>query len=100
MKETYGNDFRAGKKNIDELHRQLIRELTQESRHQDKFNYIFADICSIMQDLGWEAKDTIITQVAGSLKKDKFIVIKNESLNPRPVKSSLPMGEGIPVKIS
>lgn len=95
--ETYGNDFRAGKKNIDDLHKKVIQELIDGAKENEQFEYIFADVCVLMKDLGWNANDTILTQVAGTLKKDKFIVIKNENLNPRPVKNALPEGTGIPV---
>ena len=98
-KETYGNPFRSGEKNIDDLHKKLIQDLAQKSREDKKFEYIFADVCKIMKDLGWDSNDTIITQIAGTLKKDKFIVIKNENLNPRPNSKALSPGQGNPVNI-
>lgn len=98
-KETYNNSFRSGEKNIDDLHKKVIQELIAKSQEEKKFEYIFADVCKIMQDLGWQSTDTIITQIAGTLKKDKFIVIKNENLNPRPNAKALPEGEGKPVVV-
>jgi hypothetical protein len=97
--ETYGNSFRSGEKNIDDLHRKVIQELIDQAHEDKKFEYIFADVCRIMQDLGWESTDTIITQIAGTLKKDKFIVIKNENLNPRPNAKVLPEGTAKPVAV-
>lgn len=97
--DDYGNDFRAGRKNIDDLHKKVIQELVEKAKEDKKFEYIFADVCKIMKDLGWESTDTIVTQIAGTLKKDKFIVIKNENLNPRPNTKALPEGQGKPVKV-
>lgn len=96
--ETYGNPFRSGEKNIDDLYKKLIEDLAEQSREEQKFQYIFADVCTVMKDLGWDASDTILTQIAGTLKSDKFIVIKNESLNPRPNSRALPEGQGKPFK--
>ena len=98
-KETYGNPYRSGEKNIDDLHKALIRDLTKSSREETKYNYVMKDVFQIMKDLGWTGDDTFEVQVAGTLKNDKFIVIKNESLNPRPNKKALPQGQGKPVEV-
>lgn len=98
-KETYGNQFRSGEKNIDDLHKALIHDLTKSSREETKYNYVMKDVFQIMKDLGWTGDDTFEVQVAGALKNDKFIVIKNESLNPRPNKKVLPEGKGKPVEV-
>lgn len=99
MKNTYGNPYRSGEKNIDDLYKSLIHDLTKSSREETKYNYVMKDVFQIMKDLGWTGDDTFEVQVAGTLKKDKFIVIKNESLNPRPNKKILPEGTGKPVEI-
>lgn len=98
-KETYGNPYRSGEKNIDDLHKSLIRDLMNTSKEETKYNYVMKDVFQIMKDLGWTGDDAFEVQVAGTLNKDKFIVIKNESLNPRPNKKVLPAGKGEPVKI-
>ena len=98
-KETYGNPYRSGEKNIDDLHKSLIRDLMKSSKEETVCNYIMRDVFQIMKNLGWTDDDSFGVQVAGSLDRDKFIVIKNESLNPRPNKKVLPAGKGEPVKI-
>jgi hypothetical protein len=99
-KETYGNPYRSGEKNIDDLYKSLIQDLMRTSKEETKYNYVMKDVFQIMKDLGWTGDDSFEVQVAGTLNKDKFIVIKNESLNPRPNKKALPQGQGKPVDIS
>lgn len=94
-KETYGNPFRSGEKNIDDLYKKLIQDLSRKAREEQKFDYVMKDIFEIMRDLGWSGDDVFEVQVAGTLAKDKFIVIKNMNLNPRP--KALPQGTGAPV---
>ena len=98
-KETYGNPFRSGEKDIDELYKSLIHDLASASREESKFQYVMKDVFEVMRSLGWTGEDTFLVQVAGTLKKDKFIVIKNENLNPRPNTKELPEGQGKPVKV-
>lgn len=93
-RETYGNPFRSGEKNIDDLYKNLINELTSKSREEQKFQYVIKDVFQIMRDLEWSGDDTFEVQVAGTLKQDKFIVIKNTNLNPRP--KALPEGQQEP----
>jgi hypothetical protein len=96
-KETYGNPFRSGEKNIDDLHKSLIESLSRKSREEQKFDYVMKDIFEVMKDLGWTGDDEFEVQVAGTLSKDKFIVIKNKNLQPRP--KALPEGQGKPINI-
>jgi len=100
MKETYGNPYRSGEKNIDDLYKSLIQDLMRTSKEETKYNYVMKDVFQIMRDLGWTGDDSFEVQVAGTLNKDKFIVIKNENLNPRPNKKALPEGEGRPINVS
>jgi hypothetical protein len=94
-KETYGNPFRSGEKNIDDLYKSFIQELASKSREEQKFEYVMKDVFQIMRDLGWSGDDEFLVQVAGTLPRDKFIVIKNSNLNPRP--KALPEGQGKPI---
>ena len=96
-KETYGNQFRSGEKNIDDLHRSLIRDLMSKSAEEYKFKYVMKDVFEIMRNLGWSGDDTFEVQVAGTLPRDKFIVIKNSNLNPK--QKSLPQSDLKAVKI-
>ena len=123
-KETYGNPFRSGEKNIDDLYTQLIDELTASSREDTKFQYVMKDVFEIMRSLGWGGEDTFEVNVGGccatgtathldanpkwskpygtiTYQSDAFIVIKNSNKNP--VVSSkapqLPEGQGQPVVI-
>ena len=100
MKETYGNPYRSGEKNIDDLYKSLIQDLMRTSKEETKYDYVMKDVFRIMRDIGWTGDDSFEVQVAGTLNKDKFIVIKNESLNPRPNKKELPEGQGKPVDVS
>ena len=123
-KETYGNPFRSGEKNIDDLYAQLIAELTASSREDTKFQYVMKDVFEIMRSLGWSGEDTFEVNVGGccatgtathldanpkwskpygtiTYQSDAFIVIKNSNKNP--VVSSkapqLPEGQGQPVVV-
>jgi hypothetical protein len=123
-KETYGNPFRSGEKNIDDLHKSLIEDLTRSSREESKFNYVMKDVFQIMKNLGWTGEDTFEVNVGGcaatgtathpdanpkwakpygtvTYQPDAFIVIKN--VNRNPVVSSkapqLPEGQQQPVKV-
>lgn len=87
------------KKSIDDLHKELINDLMKKSREEVKFNYVMRDIFEIMRELGWSGEDNFEVQVAGTLAKDKFIVIKNTSLNPRPNKLELPEGTQKPLDL-
>ena len=122
--DDYGNDFRAGRKNIDDLYKQFIQDITAASREESKFNYVMKDVFEIMRTLGWTGEDTFEVNVGGcaatgtathpdanlkwakpfgtvTYQKDAFIVIKNANKNP--VVSSqapqLPQGEGKPVVV-
>ena len=123
-KETYGNPFRSGEKNIDNLYAQLIDELTASSREDTKFQYVMKDVFGVMRSLGWSGEDTFEVNIGGcsatgtathpdanpkwskpygtiTYQSDAFIVIKNSNKNP--VVSSqapqLPEGQGKPVVI-
>lgn len=122
--DDYGNDFRAGRKNIDDLYKQFIQDITSSSREESKFNYVMKDVFEIMRTLGWTGEDTFEVNVGGcaatgtathpdanpkwakpfgtiTYQKDAFIVIKNANKNP--VVSSqalqLPEGQGKPVVV-
>lgn len=122
--DDYGNDFRAGRKNIDDLYKQFISDITAASREESKFNYVMKDVFEIMRTLGWTGEDTFEVNVGGcaatgtathpdanpkwakpfgtiTYQKDAFIVIKNANKNP--VVSSqalqLPEGQGKPVVV-
>ena len=51
--DDYGNDFSAGRKNIDDLHKQLINDLASASREESKFQYVMKDVFEVMRSLGW-----------------------------------------------
>jgi hypothetical protein len=122
--DDYGNDFRAGKKNIDDLYKQFISDITSASREESKFNYVMKDVFEVMRTLGWTGEDTFEVNVGGcaatgtathpdanpkwakpfgtvTYQPDAFIVIKNANKNP--VVSSqalqLPEGQGKPVVV-
>jgi len=101
----YGNDFRAGRKNVDELYKKMIDDLAAASREESKFNYIMKDVFEVMRNLGWTGEDTFEVNVGGcavtgtathpdanpkwakpfgtiTYQKDAFIVIKNSTKNP------------------
>jgi hypothetical protein len=122
--DDYGNDFRAGRKNIDDLYKQFISDITSSSREESKFQYVMKDVFEVMRSLGWTGEDTFEVNVGGcaatgtathpdanpkwakpfgtiTYQKDAFIVIKNANKNP--VVSSqalqLPEGQGKPVVV-
>ena len=78
-KETYGNKFRSGEKNIDDLYKSLIKDITDKSREDTKFNYVIQDVFQLMKDLGWSGDDTFKVEVDSSSLEDKFIIIKNNN---------------------
>jgi hypothetical protein len=123
-KETYGNPFRSGEKNIDDLHKSLIEDLTRSSMEESKFNYVMKDVFQIMKNLGWTGEDTFEVNIGGcavtgtsthpdanpkwakpcgtvTYQSDAFIVIKN--VDKKPVITSqvlqLPEGQQQPVKV-
>jgi hypothetical protein len=123
-KETYGNPFRSGEKNIDDLYKKMIDELTAASREESKFQYVMKDVFEVMRTLGWTGDDTIEVNVGGCAvtgtathpdanpkwakpygtfthQSGAFIVIKNSNRNP--VVSSqvlqLPEGQQQPVVV-
>ena len=116
-KETYGNPFRSGEKNIDDLYAQLIAELTASSREDTKFQYVMKDVFEIMRSLGWTGDDTFEVNVGGcsatgtathpdanpkcakpygsvTYQSDAFIVIKNSNKNPVVSSQALQLPEG------
>jgi hypothetical protein len=122
--DDYGNDFRAGRKNIDNLYKKLIDDLAVASREESKFDYVMKDVFEVMRTLGWTGDDTFEVNVGGcsatgtathpdanpkwakpygtiTYQSDAFIVIKN--VNKNPVVSSqapqLPEGQGKPVVV-
>ena len=122
--DDYGNDFRAGKKNIDDLYTKMINDLASASREESKFQYVMKDVFEVMRSLGWTGDDTFDVNVGGcsatgtathpdanpkwakpfgtiTYQSDAFIVIKNANKNP--VVSSkalqLPEGQGKPVVV-
>ena len=103
--DDYGNDFRAGRKNIDDLYTKMINDLASASREESKFQYVMKDVFEVMRSLGWTGDDSFEVNVGGcsatgtathpdanpkwakpygsiSYQKDAFIVIKNKSRNP------------------
>ncbi len=70
-KETYGNPFRAGEKNIDDLYKSMIRYLHEKDTKNKKFEYIFGDVCKIMSELDWKASDKITVEVVENSDKKK-----------------------------
>ena len=123
--DDYGNDFRAGNKNIDDLYTKMINDLTSASREESKFQYVMKDVFEVMRSLGWTGDDSFEVNVGGcsatgtathpdanpkwakpygtvTYQKDAFIVIKNSNKNP--VVSSqapqLPEGHGEPVLVN
>jgi len=122
--DDYGNDFRAGRKNIDDLYTKMINDLAAASREESKFQYVMKDVFEIMRSLGWTGEDTFEVNIGGcsatgtathpdanpkwskpygtiTYQSDAFIVIKNSNKNP--VVSSkapqLPEGQGQPVVV-
>jgi hypothetical protein len=122
--DDYGNDFRAGRKSIDDLYTKMIDDLAAASREESKFQYVMKDVFEVMRSLGWTGDDSFEVNVGGcsatgtathpdanpkwakpygtvTYQKDAFIVIKNSNKNP--VVSShapqLPEGQQKPVVI-
>jgi hypothetical protein len=122
--DDYGNDFRAGRKNIDDLYTKMINDLAAASREESKFQYVMKDVFEVMRSLGWTGDDSFEVNVGGcsatgtathpdanpkwakpygtvTYQSDAFIVIKNSNKNP--VVSShapqLPEGQQQPVKV-
>ena len=122
--DDYGNDFRAGRKSIDDLYTKMIDDLTATSREESKFQYVMKDVFGVMRSLGWTGDDSFDVNVGGcsatgtathpdanpkwakpygtvTYQSDAFIVIKNSNKNP--VVSSqapqLPEGQQKPVVI-
>lgn len=122
--DDYGNDFRAGRKNIDDLYTKMINDLALASREESKFQYVMKDVFEVMRSLGWTGNDSFEVNVGGcsatgtathpdanpkwakpygtvTYQSDAFIVIKN--VNKNPVGSSqapqLPEGQQRPVVV-
>ena len=122
--DDYGNDFRAGRKNIDDLYTKMINDLASASREESKFQYVMKDVFEVMRSLGWTGDDSFEVNVGGcsatgtathpdanpkwakpygtvTYQSDAFIVIKNSNKNP--VVSSkvlqLPEGQQKPVVV-
>ena len=103
--DDYGNDFRAGNKNIDDLYKKMIDDLASASREESKFQYVMKDVFEVMRSLGWTGEDTFEVNIGGcaatgtathsdanpkwakpfgtvTYQSDAFIVIKNSNKNP------------------
>ena len=103
--DDYGNDFRAGKKSIDDLYTKMINDLASASREESKFQYVMKDVFEVMRTLGWTGDDSFEVNVGGcaatgtathpdanpkwakpygtvTYQSDAFIVIKNANKNP------------------
>ena len=103
--DDYGNDFRAGRKNIDDLYTKMIDDLASASREESKFQYVMKDVFEVMRTLGWTGDDSFEVNVGGcaatgtathpdanpkwakpygtvTYQSDAFIVIKNANKNP------------------
>ena len=115
--DDYGNDFRAGRKNIDDLYTKMINDLASASREESKFNYVMKDVFEVMRSLGWTGDDTFEVNVGGcsatgtathpdanpkwakpygsvTYQSDAFIVIKNSNKNPVVSSQALQLPEG------
>jgi hypothetical protein len=115
--DDYGNDFRAGRKNIDTLYTKMINDLASASREESKFNYVMKDVFEVMRSLGWTGDDTFEVNVGGcsatgtathpdanpkwakpygtvTYQSDAFIVIKNSNKNPVVSSKALQLPEG------
>ncbi len=102
--DDYGNDFRAGKKNIDDLYTKMINDLASASREESKFQYVMKDVFEVMRSLGWTGDDSFEVNIGGcsatgtathpdanpkwakpfgtvTYQSDAFIVIKNSNKN-------------------
>jgi len=115
-KETYGNPFRSGEKNIDDLYTKMINDLASASREDTKFQYVMKDVFEVMRSLGWTGDDTFEVNIGGcsatgtathpdanpkwakpygtvTYQSDAFIVIKNSNKNPVVSSQALPTSE-------
>jgi hypothetical protein len=122
--DDYGNEFRAGRKNIDDLYTKMIDDLAAASREESKFQYVMKDVFEVMRSLGWTGDDTFEVNVGGcsatgtathpdanpkwakpygtvTYQSDAFIVIKNANKNPVVPSQALqlPEGKGKPVVV-
>ena len=122
--DDYGNDFRAGRKNIDDLYTKMINDLAASSREESKFQYVMKDVFEVMRSLGWTGDDSFEVNVGGcsatgtathpdanpkwakpygtvTYQKDAFIVIKNANKNPVVPSQTpqLPEGQQKPVVV-
>lgn len=61
---------------IDKMHRDMIREMMDKQKEQDKFEYVFADVIQLMRNLGWTKDECITTRV---IDNQNMIVIENTS---------------------
>ena len=115
--DDYGNDFRAGRKNIDDLYTKMIDDLAAASREESKFQYVMKDVFEVMRSLGWTGDDSFEVNVGGcsatgtathpdanpkwakpygtvTYQSDAFIVIKNSNKNPVVSSQALQLPEG------
>ena len=115
--DDYGNDFRAGRKSIDDLYTKMIDDLASASREESKFQYVMKDVFEVMRSLGWTGEDTFEVNVGGcsatgtathpdanpkwakpygtvTYQSDAFIVIKNSNKNPVVSSQALQLPEG------
>ena len=115
--DDYGNDFRAGRKNIDDLYTKMINDLASASREESKFQYVMKDVFEVMRTLGWTGDDSFEVNVGGcaatgtathpdanpkwakpygtvTYQSDAFIVIKNSNKNPVVPSQALQLPEG------
>jgi hypothetical protein len=115
--DDYGNDFRAGRKSIDDLYTKMINDLASASREESKFQYVMKDVFEVMRSLGWTGDDTFEVNVGGcsatgtathpdanpkwakpygtvTYQSDAFIVIKNSNKNPVVSSQALQLPEG------
>ena len=115
--DDYGNDFRAGRKSIDDLYTKMIDDLASASREESKFQYVMKDVFEVMRSLGWTGDDTFEVNIGGcsatgtathpdanpkwakpygtvTYQSDAFIVIKNANKNPVVPSQALQLPEG------
>ena len=115
--DDYGNDFRAGRKSIDDLYTKMIDDLASASREESKFQYVMKDVFEVMRTLGWTGDDSFEVNVGGcaatgtathpdanpkwakpygtvTYQSDAFIVIKNSNKNPVVSSQALQLPEG------
>ena len=115
--DDYGNDFRAGRKSIDDLYTKMIDDLAAASREESKFQYVMKDVFEVMRSLGWTGDDSFEVNVGGcsatgtathpdanpkwakpygtvTYQSDAFIVIKNANKNPVVPSQALQLPEG------